>query len=461
MKNNKKILSILLSIIIIVFFPIMSICRDNKNYFLSCKNDNLWCEWCENWQEKKDDKNIICLTPGENESTINFSWYSKKSDATNKIKVYDYDGSEQIITAKSINMESGLISNKAEVKNLKPNTTYYYSYTIDGDWTDPVLFKTKSKDNFSFAFMGDPQIGASYKYKKRNSYEEAIKEDSYNWNEVIKKSVDKRNNLSFIICGGDETNTKSNKSEENNLISNLEYYGFLYPKYLRFIPIANTIGNHDKENKDYYYRFNMPNLSELGQTTAGGDYYFTYNNALFIMLNTNNLNINEHKKFIEESINNNQDKKWRIVVFHHDIYGGGTHSNDKDVIKLREKLPSILEMGDVDLVLSGHDHIYSRSNLLLNNNISEKSIIDKLNGEEKEIEIYRNPKGILYITGGSSTGSKFYKKDENKDDKHIKFRYDKKEPMYTIIDIDNNYMQINTYKIDDEKRIDNTIIIRK
>lgn len=460
MKNNKKILSILSSIIIIVFFPIMSICQDNKNYFFGYENNNSWTEWNENWEENKMDENLICLTPGNDESIINFSWYSKESTKLNKLKVYDDEKNEQIINANSTSMKHGLVSNKVVVKNLKPNTTYYYSYTIDGNWTNPVAFETKSKHNFSFVFMGDPQIGASYKYKSRNSYEESIKEDSYNWNKVIKKSLEKRNNISFIVCGGDETNTNANKSEEHSLISNLEYRGFLYPDYLRFIPIANTIGNHDKENNEYYYRFNMPNLSELGKTDAGGDYYFSYNDALFIILNTNNLNINEHKKVIEESINNNQNKKWRIVVFHHDIYGGGEHYGDKDVIELRKKLPPILEENDVDLVLSGHDHIYSRSNLLLDDKVSEKGTINKLNEGKDSIEIYRNPKGILYITGGSSTGSKFYK-NNNDDNNLIKFRYDKKEPMYTIIDVDNNFIQINTYKVNDEKNIDNSIVISK
>ena len=37
--------------------------------------------------------------------------------------------------------------------------------------------------------MGDPQIGASS--KKMNSYKDGIKKDSFNWNKVIKKSLEK------------------------------------------------------------------------------------------------------------------------------------------------------------------------------------------------------------------------------------------------------------------------------
>ena len=128
--------------------------------------------------------------------------------------------------------------------------------------------------------------------------------------------------------------------------------------------MANAIGNHDKDNENFYNHFNMPNSTHFGKTKAGGDYYFTYGNTLFLFLNTNNLNMNDHKEFIKSTIKKNQDIKWKIAVFHHDIYGGGIHSNDKDVKKLRDKLPNILEKNDIDLVLCGHDHIYSRTYIL-------------------------------------------------------------------------------------------------
>ena len=64
---------------------------------------------------------------------------------------------------------------------------------------------------------------------------------------------------------------------------------------------------------------------------------------------------------------------------------------------------------DVDLVLSGHDHIYSRSYLM-----SGTEVTGKRDGQKSEGE-------TLYITGGSSTGSKFYEKDLD-DLAHIAYR---------------------------------------
>lgn len=60
MKNKVKLISILLSISIILSFPLLSFCHDSKNYFF-------------------ENPYGICITPGEDETMLNFSWYSKKT----------------------------------------------------------------------------------------------------------------------------------------------------------------------------------------------------------------------------------------------------------------------------------------------------------------------------------------------------------------------------------------------
>lgn len=447
MKNKRKIISILLSIIIIIFFPILSISKENKNYFLEPSGNELFLN---NFTQ-------ICLTPGKNETMLNFSWYSKYSDGVSRIKISEKEGKEMIYTGKSIKIGNGFISNKVTVKNLKSNTTYIYSYECDGVWSKPLEYKTNDFQNYTFAFMGDPQIGASS--KNINSHEEGIKKDAYNWNKVIKKSLNKSHNLSFIVCGGDITNTKEDdykllKTE----ISNLEYSGFLSPSYLRHIPVANAIGNHDKDNENFYNHFNMPNLTNLGETVAGSDYYFTYGNTLYLFINTNNLNISEHKKFIDEAVEENKGIKWKIAVFHHDIYGGGRHKDDKDIKVLRKNLPHILEENNINLVLCGHDHIYSRTYPLINNKKIEYFPKQEFKDSMDKLDIIKNNKGITYITGSSSTGSKFYKQIKDKS-KSIKRIYCEEIPTYTVIKINKNSIEIETYEANKNKLIDNKIII--
>ena len=89
------------------------------------------------------------------------------------------------------------------------------------------------------------------------------------------------------------------------------------------LPVATTIGNHDSLNPDYMYHFNNPNATEYGATQAGGDYYYSYGNGLFIVLNTNNYNVAEHEQAIQEAIASDPNAAWRIVTIHQDIYGSG------------------------------------------------------------------------------------------------------------------------------------------
>ena len=83
-----------------------------------------------------------------------------------------------------------------------------------------------------------------------------------------------------------------------------------------------------------------------------------------MMLNTQDTNVAEHRQFMEETIKANADCKWRIVTLHQDIYGSAEHSNEPEITNLRYELVPIFEENDVDVVLTGHDHAYSRTYLL-------------------------------------------------------------------------------------------------
>ena len=451
-----------------------------------------WKNWCEEWDKIKNSPTQMSLSPGEDETQLNFAWYSKSCDVKPNLKISDNPKMEdakalQVITTKASDEYK---TNKATATNLKPNTRYYYSYTINGKWTEPALYKTKNTKRYTFGFVGDPQIGASYRNMNGETelekQDKAVRNDSFNWNNTIKNMIRRNCDLSFIISAGDQIQSgyKKNESYDHNEI---EYAGYLSPCVLKSIPIATTIGNHDENSENYSYHFNLPNKSKLGSTVAGGDYYYRYGNTLFIMLNTNNKNIDEHKKFIECVTKLNKDARWKVVTMHHDIYGSGEHSSTPSVVKLRYKLIPILEKNNIDVVLSGHDHIYSRSYILKggkldkndmlsdkeyekydkgNKNSSKKykkylqSIEDEEAIESKELMCATNPKGILYITANSSSGSKYYDLAPNQQ-AYIAYRWQENVPTYSMIDVTDRAFTINTYRVDNNKKIDTTFTIIK
>ena len=62
---------------------------------------------------------------------------------------------------------------------------------------------------------------------------------------------------------------------------------------------------------------------------------------------------------MKKAINENKDAKWRIVVFHQDIYGSGYDHSDSDGMVLRTQLTPLMDKYKIDVVMQGHDHTYS------------------------------------------------------------------------------------------------------
>lgn len=133
---------------------------------------------------------------------------------------------------------------------------------------------------------------------------------------------------------------------------------------MRSIPVAIAIGNHDFYYPLYSIRSNNPNRfdRELLQCPAGKGYYFKRGEALFIVLNSNNVLTYDHEELIKEAMNFYPDALWRVVVMHYSIYSRKEEDNF-----YRPLFSKMFDKYDIDLVLSGHDHIYTRSALMRGN----------------------------------------------------------------------------------------------
>ncbi len=485
-----------------------------------------YSNWLTKWNSTlSKDREQISLSPGSDNSSVNFAWYTKKSVGGQKLKIADnkrlanakiYEAKQtEAVTDKD---DTEYVSNKVTATDLKANTTYYYSYQKDGQWTAPEKYTTDNGSKFSFIFVGDPQIGSSNPEKGTdsdtfyNAQSDAVANDAFNWNTTLSQAMEKTGNkASFILSSGDQIQSTKKKSPNKAAWgSEIEYTGYLSPDVLKNVPVATTVGNHDADNENYLYHFNITNASNLGSNgTVGGDYWFKHDNALFIMLNTQDTNVEEHKQFIEQTVAANKDCKWRIVTLHQDIYGSAEHSNEPEITNLRYQLAPIFEDNKVDVVLTGHDHAYSRTQILkgghktteydnadfksmltkdmdagenpdsvytAKGNIksdttdpSEKAYLDYLNQVMDKDAIQQvtkkgttvfNPTGILYMTAGSSSGSKYYDLVPRQQS-YIANRWQQDVPTYSVIDITDTTFTINTYRTDTEEKIDETFSIAK
>lgn len=485
-----------------------------------------YSNWMTKWNSTiSKDREQISLSPGSDNSSVNFAWYTKKSAGVQKLKIAEnkrltnakvYEAEQtKAVTDKD---ETEYVSNKVIATDLKANTTYYYSYQKDGQWTAPEKYTTDNGSKFSFIFVGDPQIGSSNELKGAateefyNAQSAAVANDAFNWNTTLNQAMEKTGNkASFVLSSGDQIQSTKKKSPNKAAWgSEIEYSGYLSPDVLKNLPVATTVGNHDADNANYTYHFNTANASELGSNgKVGGDYWFKHDNALFIMLNTQDTNVEEHRQFIEQTVAANKDCKWRIVTLHQDIYGSAEHSNEPEITNLRYQLAPIFEDNKVDVVLTGHDHAYSRTQILkgghktteytddefdpmldedmdagenpdtvytAKENIkadttdpSQKAYLNYLNQVMDKNAIQQvtkkgttvfNPTGILYMTAGSSSGSKYYDLVPRQQS-YIANRWQQDVPTYSVIDITDTTFTINTYRTDTEEKIDETFSIAK
>ena len=108
-----------------------------------------------------------------------------------------------------------------------------------------------------------------------------------------------------------------------------------------------SLGNHDNQSNRLYKPFNMD----------GERYYsFTRKNVRFFVLDSDYVD-RKQLAWVDEALRSSNDE-WKICYFHHPLYSnGGRHGSQVDLRVLLE--PLFIKYG-VNVVFSGHDHIYER-----------------------------------------------------------------------------------------------------
>ena len=426
--------------------------------------------WLANvWQGGENayaNTNEIALTPGSNAAGLNFAWYSEtkgtpavmiwKDGAKGAAKVFT--GTASDISAANWQGKTYAASNKVSIANyFNENTKYIYQYTDDykedgtSVWSEEYNYTTQSTDKFSVILTGDPQVGASGSSSDRQADDASVARDAYNWNKTMQQALKICPNASFLLSAGDQINESNSNTDEVRKTRESEYAGYLYPSVFRNLPIAATIGNHDMNGSDYSAHFNNPNSEEqLGQTAAGSDFYFNYGDVLFISLNSNNRNQAEHRKLMQEAIAGNPDAKWKVVIFHSDIYGSGQPHADTDASTNRIIFAPLMDEFDIDVCLTGHDHTFSRSYQVLDGNVIDYDISSGT---------VADPEGTMYITTGSGSGSKYYNL-LNYTPYYIAERTNACLPSFSTIDFTDDSFIIKTYDYNGNRYADDFTITK-
>ncbi|ORX86010.1 Metallo-dependent phosphatase [Anaeromyces robustus] len=430
--------------------------------------------------EYRDNFERISVFPGEDESMLNFGWYSKtKTEPAIRVSKYknmkpyvDFVG--KIEFYREIGGQS-YYSNKVTISGLERSSTYYYQRRLNNKWESAIKFNTYDPDNFKFIFVGDPQIGGSEGHVTYDNPTEPLSEvdgtknDAFNWNMTIHKSLELTKEPSLLLSAGDQVNAFCMEGYDKQYeLQEYEYSALLLPDPLKSLPMATTVGNHEIYTKAFKNHYHTPNSYETPlepDLAPGYNYFFKYNNVLVIVLETNYGYCDDFKEVMRRAHLKYPNTDWRIVMFHHDIYSNGKFHSQESYITdtLRPCLSQLMTYYKIDLVINGHDHIYSASRLITydkNEDLGFKSV------QLTPGKTNKNVKGTYYVTANCSTGSKLFSFIEESKDYTNNFNqtytstfgvidFEKDKKSHTV------QMTVNYYEVDTLRQIDGPYIFSK
>ena len=400
----------------------------------------------------------IVLGVGSDATEANLAWQSKRPGAQS-VQYWpanDPDNVTEIESTRGPYNVAGFYPHEATMTGLQPETQYIYRVGNDRrGWSEKRTFTTGAdSDTWNFLAMADVQIGVDTK----------IREQAAAWNKAVNVATGEHPESAFIMLLGDQIEGWGAP------VAQLE--AFTAPEKLQQYRLAVMKGNHETYAPDSHFRdtYFLPN--EVG---SSANYFFNYNNVLFIGLDGNRSSsedINSHAKFVNDTIaNSGAEADWVVVGIHQAPFSQGKHYTDSDVVRLRNELTPKLSEAGVDLVLSGHDHIYTRTHLMNGFN----PVIPE--GASKSGDVLIPEDGeVLYVTSTTATGGKYYDFQDKYGDTHPNIREERARdlahdstarwrqdynPDYTNIEVSPTELKLTTYNINTPYVVDQVTLKKK
>ena len=348
---------------------------------------------------------INCTMYGDSQTQRGFTWFTKKKcdTAIQVVSVADYKASgfdNAIQFDGTVSEWKDYFCHKVVATGLEKGTEYRYRVgSADRDiWSKVGKFVTDDGDD-SFSFIAIADVQAS---SLENFQQAALVMDA-----AMKKDKD----AGFVINLGDFVNDCTN--DEWN------WYGQAFEKANTNLTLVPVAGNHEgnitnKLNVGWFDTvFNL--LPGEGTTNGiNGTYYsYDYGNAHFTVLNSNDMYpmTEAQRNWIYNDITSS-DAQWKVLLLHRAAYSAGKNINKPDTLAMRETIIEIVDETGVDMVLSGHDHMYMRTWQVAGDAVCEDTVYvtEKHNGVDTTFAV--NPDGAVYILP-STAGTKRYGVNEN------------------------------------------------
>lgn len=293
----------------------------------------------------------------------------------------------------------GTFQYEATIEGLEPDTRYYYSISdgtnklAGGDadhyfQTHPAPGPARSTRVW---VVGDSGTGDARQAAVHNAMRDYVKKQNQP--------------LDLYVHVGDMAYSKGTDAEfQTNFFD-------VYQPTIRNTVCWASMGNHEGQTSKgllgigpYYDAYICPKRAEAGglPSTTEAFYSFDFANIHFVCLDSHDLD-RKPAGIMAQWLRADLEKAntdWIVAYWHHPPYTKGSHDSDKEeaLIEMRELIMPIIEAGGVDLVLTGHSHIYERSMLIdgayQTPTTADGVVLDDGDGDPNGDGPYRKSKGL-------------------------------------------------------------------
>ena len=284
---------------------------------------------------------------------------------------------------------------------------------------------------------------------------------------------------------------------------------------LNKMAVVPTDGNHDDSpSLNYDYHFNtdwgFANAAQTKPQFKGITYSFVYGDVLFLVYSmqdwwrapgtsesgmTSPYFTHDLRNWFQEQIAKYPDTKYRVTLCHKNVFSGAGHHTDDESSLIRAMMLPIFKECGIDLAIQGHDHCYEiigpvnpDTRELITSAVSGVNTVavnTNTNMTGKEGGTFVTDDGTLYFIGATCGRKRYYPYSREKmeaeyttdpailfDYKHhnVKNLFDlfsskfgqPGSPSYSRFNVTGEYIEIVTYKTDDNgnKEVFNTIRVK-
>ena len=408
---------------------------------------------------------MITITPGNDTTSEAYvTWYTKATVTGTDIEIYSdknstfygkhFIGASGVSVVKetedvertTVALDLGFISfgettklykrHAMKISGLQAGCTYFFRVG-DGDknwWSETATVTTSAdSENATFIHVSDTMGNT------RSDF--SVFENILDCAEYLYPDSD------FVLHTGNYVDDNNNLNQWQTMLDKISEN--LLSSYI--VPVA---GNNDSLES---IKNNFAIGAIMGKSEKTGVYYsFDYNLIHMTVLDSNCVKedgtlTDEQLEWFEKDLKKT-DAKWKFVAVHNPVYTNGDFSQTENYEAYMQQITGLMEKYDVDLVFTGSDGVYYRTDGMKKNEISDtpKVAFPHQINDSVYYKTIPDPVGTLYSSVGSAGSLSSAVHNVNNVSKIFPESgqsVNPKYPMFTAVEILGDTLYLTTYTL--------------